>query len=58
MVCTEYGEIYCLTKDALMEVAELYEGVCVCVCVCEREREREREREIEVAAHYVCSGTY
>ena len=34
MVCTEYGEIYCLTKDALMEVAELYEGVCVCVCVC------------------------
>ena len=34
MVCTEYGEIYCLTKDALMEVAELYEGVCVCVRVC------------------------
>jgi len=26
MVCTEYSELYCLTTDALMEVAELYEG--------------------------------
>jgi hypothetical protein len=26
MVCTDYSEIYCLTKEALMEVADLYEG--------------------------------
>ena len=26
MVCVEYSEIYCLTKEALMEVADLYEG--------------------------------
>ena len=26
MVCTEYSELYCLTKEALMEVADLYEG--------------------------------
>ena len=26
MVCTEYSEMYCLTKEALLEVADIYEG--------------------------------
>ena len=37
MVCTEYSEIYCLTKEALMEVVFIILYMYAYVYVCERE---------------------